>query len=466
MGKFGAIAGGHKDTVDAAENILKDGGNAFDAAIAGVFASFVAEYLYTGPGGGGALLACQKNKEPVLFDFFVESPFAKEKSVGDFQKIVADFGGTKQNFYIGMGSVGIPGVLPGLIHAHKRLGSLPFSILVEQAVFLAKKGTKVSKNQEYLTRVLAPVVSSSKEIKKLFSKDGDLLKYGDTFYNPDMGGFLENFLNEDPGSFYINEVCPLFFDALSSGGIVSLEDLVGYKVEERAPLRKEYKNHTIFTNPLPSTGGEMIFSGLKTLSEKGVVGPEEVEEALISTQLIKKGFGGPVGSTTHLSIIDKNKNVASVTTTNGVGAGKLVGNTGIMPNNMLGEEHLNPYGFHAWPKKQRIPSNIAPTLVFKNKNPFVALGSAGSSRIVSAIICTLANLINNKMTIGAAVDSPRLHIEAGVLHHEPFKEKKDLYNFKSAEVVSWEEKNMYFGGVNAASVGSSFGDDRRSGYSL
>ena len=70
------------------------------------------------------------------------------------------------------------------------------------------------------------------------------------------------------------------------------------------------------------------------------------------------------------------------------------------------------------------------------------------------------------MTIGAAVDSPRLHIEAGVLHHEPFKEKKDLYSFKSAEVVSWEEKNMYFGGVNAASVGSSFGDDRRSGYSL
>ena len=97
MGKFGAIAGGHKDTVDAAENILKDGGNAFDAAIAGVFASFVAEYLYTGPAGGGALLACQKNKEPVLFDFFVESPFAKEKSVGDFQKIVADFGGCSSN---------------------------------------------------------------------------------------------------------------------------------------------------------------------------------------------------------------------------------------------------------------------------------------------------------------------------------------------------------------------------------
>ena len=71
MGDFGTVAGGHKDTVDAAENILKDGGNSFDAAIAGVFVSFVAEFLYTSPAGGGALLACQTNEDPVLFDFFV-----------------------------------------------------------------------------------------------------------------------------------------------------------------------------------------------------------------------------------------------------------------------------------------------------------------------------------------------------------------------------------------------------------
>ncbi len=177
MGAFGTIAGGHKDTVDAAENILKDGGNSFDAAIAGVFVSFVSEYLYTSPAGGGALLACKKNQAPVLFDFFVESPKTKGREVGDFQKIVADFGNTKQSFHIGMGSVGVPGVLPGLIHVHKKLGSLPFSVLVEQAVFLAKKGAKVSKNQEYLTQVLAPVISGSEKIKNLFLKEGSLLKF-------------------------------------------------------------------------------------------------------------------------------------------------------------------------------------------------------------------------------------------------------------------------------------------------
>ena len=205
---------------------------------------------------------------------------------------------------------------------------------------------------------------------------------------------------------------------------------------------------------------------LKTLSKKELVGPEEVERALISAQFFGEALPDPVGSTTHLSIIDKNKNLASVTTTNGVGAGRLIGSSGIMPNNMLGEEHLNPHGFHAWPKKQRIPSNIAPTVVFKNNKPVLVLGSAGSSRIVSAIICTLANIINNGASVEEAVSSPRLHIENGVLHHEPFKEKGPVYSFKSKKVVSWKEKNMYFGGVNAVGVGASFGDDRRSGYSL
>ena len=465
MGEFGTIAGGHKNTVDAAENILKDGGNSFDAAIAGVFVSFVAEYLYTGPAGGGALLAYKKNESPVLFDFFVESPAVKGKSVGDFQKIIADFGDTQQNFHIGMGSVGVPGALPGLIQIHKKLGRLPFSVLVEQAVFLAKKGTKVSKNQEYLTQVLAPVISSSEKIKNLFLKEGSLLKYGDSFYNPEMGSFLENFLHEDPESFYINDVCSLFFEAFSDGGIIGLRDLVGYSVKERAPLVQEHKGYTIFTNPPPSTGGTMVFGGLSSLSKEGAVGPKEIEKALISAQLFNNRLSSAVGSTTHLSIIDKNNNVASVTTTNGVGAGKLIGNTGVMPNNMLGEEHLNPFGFHAWPKKQRIPSNIAPTIVFKNGKPVVAVGSAGSSRIISAVICVLANLINNKMSIEESIVSPRLHIEDGVLHHEPFEEKGSLYSFESKDVVSWKEKNMYFGGVNAAGIKSSFGDDRRSGYS-
>ena len=342
MGTVGKIAGGHKETVDSARNILKDGGNAFDAAVAGVFSSLVCEYLYTSAAGGGAMLACKNNSAPVLFDFFVETPKIKKERVSDFEKIIADFGDTKQAFHVGWGSVGVPGILPGLIHVHKKLGSLPFRVLVEQAVEAAKRGVKVSKNQEYLTAVLRPVISSSDEIKNLFLKDGKFLRYGDKFYNKKLSSFLSSFLYEDPWSFYKNEVCPLFHGALSQGGIISLSDLQNYQVKERKPLSKEYKQHTIFTNPSPSTGGQTILAGLDVLVDKKVVGPYELEEALLAANKKNGRAASRVGSTTHLSIVDKENNVVSITTTNGCGSGRVIPGTGIMPNNMLGEEHLNP----------------------------------------------------------------------------------------------------------------------------
>ncbi len=465
MDTVGKIAGGHKETVDSARNILKDGGNAFDAAVAGVFSSFVCEYLYTGAAGGGAMLACKNNGVPILFDFFVETPRIEKERVSDFEKIIADFGDTKQSFHVGWGAVGIPGVLPGLIHIHKKLGVLPFRVLVEQAVEAGKNGSKVSKNQEYLTRVLRPVISGSKEIKNLFSKDGRFLRYGDKFYNKKLSSFLSSFLHEDPQSFYKNEVCPLFHEAFSQGGIIGLSDLQNYEVKERTPLSKEYKQHKIFTNPAPSTGGQAILAGLDVLAEREEVGPLELEKALLAANKKNSRTAGRLGSTTHLSIVDKENNVVSVTTTNGCGSGRTVPGTGIMPNNMLGEEHLNPEGFHAWKKQSRIPSNIAPTVLFREQKPVVALGSAGSSRIISAILCTLSNLINNKMDLASAIESPRIHIEENVLHHEPFGGSSTFSGFKTKNVVSWEEKNMYFGGVNAAGEASAFGDNRRSGYS-
>ena len=133
----------------------------------------------------------------------------------------------------------------------------------------------------------------------------------------------------------------MFFESFSSGGVVSLEDLLNYKVKERVPLFQSYGGCDIFTNPLPSTGGTMILGALKTLEKKRGVGPEEIEGALISAQLFNNRLSSAVGSTTHLSIIDKNKNLASVTTTNGVGAGRLIGSSGIMHNNMLGENAIS-----------------------------------------------------------------------------------------------------------------------------
>ena len=176
------IAGGHRNTAESAKNILLEGGNAFDAAIAGVFSSMSCEYLYTGAASGGAMLVKKNGFHPEIIDFFVETPPIDRSKVGDFKAIYADFGDTKQEFNIGAGSVGIPGTIPGLIQIHKDYGSLPFSILVEQAIDLAKKGSFISKNQEYLSGVLSPIISSSRALESLFSKDGSMLKQGCLLY--------------------------------------------------------------------------------------------------------------------------------------------------------------------------------------------------------------------------------------------------------------------------------------------
>lgn len=455
------VAGGHKDTVESASNILKEGGNAFDAAIAGVFASMSCEYLYTGAASGGAMLVKKNGFSADIIDFFVETPPINPSKVKDFKAINADFGDTKQEFNIGAGSVGIPGTLPGLIHIHKEYGSLPFSVLVEQAIDISKKGCLVSKNQEYLSEVLSPIISSSKVLESLFIKDGSLLKEGDLFINTEFASFLDQFLYEDATTFYRHEVCPLFYNSFKGGGIIELKNLQEYTPKKRAPLELKYRGHQIFMNPEPSTGGTLINAGLKQLSGLDVVSKQDIEGALHKIKKFKDQ--DMVGSTTHLSVIDKENNVASVTTTNGVGAGFTVPGTGIMPNNMLGEKHLNINGFHNWKSQQRIPSNICPTLIVDKNNNLTTLGSAGSSRIISATMSVISNLLNNEMSLKRSISKSRIHLEGDTLHCEPSDGHPE---YKTENVVIWEAKNMYFGGVNACSSFDSVGDERRSGVSV
>ena len=455
------VAGGHKDTVESASNILKEGGNAFDAAIAGVFASMSCEYLYTGAASGGAMLVKKNGFSADIIDFFVETPPINPSKVKDFKAINADFGDTKQEFNIGAGSVGIPGTLPGLIHIHKEYGSLPFSVLVEQAIDLSKKGCLISKNQEYLSEVLSPIISSSKVLESLFIKDGSLLKEGDLFINTEFASFLDQFLYEDATTFYRHEVCPLFYNSFKGGGIIELKNLQEYTPKKRAPLELKYRGHQIFMNPEPSTGGTLINAGLKQLSGLDVVSKQDIEGALHKIKKFKDQ--DMVGSTTHLSVIDKENNVASVTTTNGVGAGFTVPGTGIMPNNMLGEKHLNINGFHNWKSQQRIPSNICPTLIVDKNNNLTTLGSAGSSRIISATMSVISNLLNNEMSLKRSISKSRIHLEGDTLHCEPSDGHPE---YKTENVVIWEAKNMYFGGVNACSSFDSVGDERRSGVSV
>jgi gamma-glutamyltranspeptidase/glutathione hydrolase len=171
------------------------------------------------------------------------------------------------------------------------------------------------------------------------------------------------------------------------------------------------------------------------------------------------------GSTTHMSIIDSQGSAASVTTTNGEGCGYIIPGTGIMINNMLGEEDLNPDGFHNWETTKRMETMMSPTIVIGDFGPELVLGSGGSNRIRSAIKQVILNKFTKNMNLEEAIQAPRIHLEENIIHCEPGINTAKL-SFPWSTIHHWHEKNLFFGGVNAVTPTNAVGDPRRSGYGL
>jgi gamma-glutamyltranspeptidase/glutathione hydrolase len=180
--------------------------------------------------------------------------------------------------------------------------------------------------------------------------------------------------------------------------------------------------------------------------------------------------GHPVNTrgTTHISTIDSQGNSASLTLSNGEGSGQLLPGTGIMLNNMLGEEDLNPDGFNRWPLDVRVSSMMAPTLA-ESPNCLIAIGSGGSNRLRTAILQTLSNLIDFGMTPGEAVNAPRIHFERGQLDIEPGLADNALEALRETYPKHrvWNSHNLFFGGTHTVCWDgrhfSGAGDPRRGG---
>ena len=172
------------------------------------------------------------------------------------------------------------------------------------------------------------------------------------------------------------------------------------------------------------------------------------------------------GSTTHVSIMDKKGNAVSITTTNGEGCGSVIPKYGIMMNNMLGEVDLNPFGFHKWQIRRRLPTMISPIIVTKNSKPIYILGSGGSNRIRSANIQVLINLLIKNMDLNKAINEPRNHLEGDTLFFEPGIILPKKYNYKNIKLNKFANKNLFFGGVNAVSSNEAIADKRRGGTGI
>lgn len=512
----GVVAAGHIETARAAQITLAEGGNAFDATLAAMCTACVAEPVLCSLGGGGFLLACDAAGRTVLFDFFVQTPGRRPRPKEvDFYPIVADFGTAQQEFHIGFGAIAVPGAVKGLFQIHRELGFMPMARIVEPAAALARRGVEMTAFQAYLFRVVGPVLSASAAARAVFHSPADptrLLGEGESFRLPEFADTLQALAREGADLFYRGAIAEAIArDLDANGGLLRRDDLERYRVVDRAPLELSYRDARLFTNPPPSSGGILIAFALELLKETEVSAfgfgsgeyltllarvMEETNRARIESgvheiaaseqaRLLKPEFleayrravyGRPRAErgTTQVSVIDARGNAASLTLTNGEGCGYIVPGTGIMLNNMLGEEDINPHGFHRWPPATRMCSMMAPTLIFGPNGRVVATGSGGSNRIRTAILQLLVNLLDFRVDVGEAVERPRIHFEEGLLSVEPgFDDKevaKVLPRFPRHRL--WGERNLFFGGTHTAAFESragafrGAGDPRRAGVTL
>ena len=488
---LGVIAAGHPLSAQAGAEVMRGGGNAVDCALASMLTSYACEPLLTSLGAGGYMLVVAPGEEPALLDFFIEAP-GRGADVGARAQLVpisVSFGDAVQVFNIGPASVGTYGMAAGVCEASSRFGRIPLADLVAPAARLARDGVELNQAQAYVIEILAGIVTSTPECAALFAPNGRIARAGDIVRQPELADALERLGTEGAAPFFTGDIAAAIADWLAErGGIVTAKDLAAYEVVDRTPIRVSYRGREVVTNPPPSAGGILIAHALalldvdpnppglteivatmeRTQSERT---PEFIE-GLDDPEFVRRFLArrSPLGSTTHVAVLDREGWACSVTCSNGSCSGVVVPGTGVHLNNMLGEQDLNPLGFHKHPPGRRMPSMMSPTAVLRKNEPELVLGSAGSNRIRSAILQTIIRVIDDGLEAGDAVRAPRVHFEDGVVYAEPGIDTGALERAGRA-IGSFRELNLFFGGVQAAARDgqgrfSGGGDPRRGGAAL
>src|SRR5919204_3927067 len=208
MSKRGAVAAGHPLTAEAGARVLRDGGNAVDAAVAAVLTSFVTESPLTGLGAGGFMLVHDPEREDVLLDFFVEVP---GRTVGERRSELVPIPvffspDSPQVFNVGAASCGVPGTAAGLAEALGRFGSMPLSELVREPARLAHEGVEVNAQQAFIFEILEPILTNQPEGAAIYAPEGRILGEGERFRFGELGDALERYGAEGPEPFYRGEV--------------------------------------------------------------------------------------------------------------------------------------------------------------------------------------------------------------------------------------------------------------------
>ncbi|MEM7497774.1 MAG: gamma-glutamyltransferase [Pseudomonadota bacterium] len=530
MGQRYAMAAGHPLTLEAGTEVLAAGGTAVDAVVAGAFMAIVAEPVLAGLLGGGFLMRRTPAGRVRFLDMFVDTPGrARPAREADLREVVADFGGVTQGFHIGAATIAVPGLAAGLAEAHGAAGRLPFAELLQPAVRAAREGVTLTEFQAQLGRIVAPIVAASPAARALnCDAEGVPLGAGAVRRNPDLADVLEVMGHEGAGFVSRGEVAAGLTALAEDGGHLTRDDLRRWRAVARTPLEERRGGVTLALNPAPALGGALVGFPLALLGgspsaaeimrafaltaeargESGIdrdpaagtawLGRER-EVARYRARLAALS-GRPVArrGTTHLSAIDAEGGAAALTLSNGEGCGLIVPGTGIMPNNMLGEEDLVPGLGQGrpfdWPRSARLASMMAPLCASRGDGAFWVLGSGGSNRIRTALAQVLLRLLDLGAPMAEAIAAPRLHVEGegpeAVLDYErpglgageeaalqdawatlrgvAAPERDDGEAWAALRARGWEAPSMFFGGVHGAMWEArgglqAAGDPRRAG---
>ena len=469
----GMVVSQRKIASEVGAQILKEGGNAVDAAVATGLALAVVLPRAGNLGGGGFMIIHLKEEDRnIAIDYREKAPS------GAFRDLFLDENGNydKKKAQFSLLSAGVPGSVAGFHHALMNYGTLSWEEVLKPAIRLAEEGFELPHD---LANTLASKryrarLSSNKAAAKVFYKeDKSLYKAGEILVQNDLANTLKQLSEFGPDAFYKGEIAKLIVKEMErNGGLITLEDLSNYKIAERKPLNGQYKDYKIVSMPPSSSGGTHLIQMLNMLEEFPIkeMGFGSAESIHILAEVMKRAYadrskylgdtdfykvpssltskdyakslnafiskdkitpsdeisaGNPFPyespDTTHFSVMDSFGNAVSNTYTLNFsyGSGMMIPGTGMLINNEMDDFSSKPgtpngYGLlgseaNAIEGNKRPLSSMTPTIIFKNDEPYMVFGSPGGSRIITTVLQVALNVMDHDMNIAQAVHSPRIH---------------------------------------------------------
>ena len=457
MSVHAGVAAGHPATADAGAEILADGGNAADAAVAAALASCVAETVMTGLlGGGHAIYFDAASGQARNLDFFCAMPgLGGPTRESELVHMQVPFGVEVVHYAIGPASCAVPGVPAGLEKLWESRGRLPWPRLVEPAVRLARDGVVMPPAHVACLEMLEPVMTL-REGARIYAPEGRLLRTGEVLEQPGLVPALESIAAEGAASAYTGTIAASLLGVSDErGGLLTAEDLRRYEAAWNEPVHTAWLGRRFLTRDGLS-GVPSVLARLPPLGELSAA------DRVVAFVGALDGGVGPEMHTTNLVTVDSDGNACVLTTSLGLGSGDWLPGLDVHLNSMLGEADLllGPLG-----PGERMASMMAPSVVLDDAGLVLALGAAGGTRLRSALVAVAAGILDEGLEPQKAVDRGRVHPAGELVNAEPGVDEDGLEALAAAgrTVRRWAERHHFFGGVSALGRTGAAADPRRSG---